>query len=91
MCYLFVNISGSCQLRWHRESNGHQSCHTVTLSDDVKENLMSFKNNNVHSPNKPECLNFQKFQPFIPKYPLKHQYLPEKSYVKTIPTICSIH
>ena len=91
MCYLFVNISGSCRLGWHLESNGHQSCHAVTLSDDVIQNLMPLENNNVHSPNKPECLNFQKLQPFIPKYPLKHQYLQEKSYIKMVPTICSIH
>ena len=67
------------------KSNGHQSCHTVTLSDDVIQNLMSFQNNNVHSPNKPECLNFQKFQPFIPKYPLNHQYLQEKKLYQDDP------
>ena len=81
MCYLFLNTNGNCQL----------GCHTVTLSDDVIQNLMSFDNNNVHSPNKPECLHFQKFQPLIRKYPLKHQYLQEKNYIKMIPTICSIH
>ena len=53
--------------------------------------LCRLKNNNVHSPNKPECLNFQKFQPFIPKYLLEHQYVLETSYIKMILTICSIH
>ena len=33
----------------------HQSSHTVTLTDDVTQNPMSFKNNNVHSPKKQEC------------------------------------
>ena len=61
------------------------------LSDDVIQNLMSFENNNVHSPNEPEYLNFQKLQPFIPKYPLNHQYLLQTSYIKMIETICSIH
>ena len=42
---------------------------------------------NAQSPKKVECLYFQKFQPFIPKYPLKHQYLREKSHQ----TISSIH
>ena len=52
---------------------------------------MSFENNNVNYPKKPEGLYFQKFQPFIPKYPLKHQYLLEASYISMIPTISSIH
>ena len=30
----------------------HQSCYTVTLSDDVILNPMLFENNNVHSPKK---------------------------------------
>ena len=33
------------------KSNGNQSCHTITLTDDVIQNLMLFENNNVHSAN----------------------------------------
>ena len=29
-----------------------QRCHTVTLTDDVMPNHMSFKNNNIDSPKK---------------------------------------
>ena len=66
MCYMFVNINDSCQLGWHGESNGHQSCHTVTLSDDVIQIIMSFENDNVHSPNKIECLKFLTFYSKMP-------------------------
>ena len=59
------------------ETNGQQSFHTVTVSDDVIPSLMSFEKNNVHSANKAEFVNFQIFQTSIPKYLLKHQYLIE--------------
>ena len=52
MYYLFVNINGSCQLAWHWESNGHQRCHTVTLSDGVVQNLMWSASSYAHGPNK---------------------------------------
>ena len=45
----------------------------------------------VHSPEKPECLYFQKLPPFIPKYPLKHQYLLKTSYIQMISMISSFH
>ena len=32
----------------------HHCCHTVTLTDDVIQNPMSFENNNVHIPKKQE-------------------------------------
>ena len=63
----------------------HQSCHTVPLTDDVIQNPMSFENNNAMS----TVSHFQKFQPLIPKNPLKHQYLLETNYIRMIPTMSS--
>ena len=51
--------------------------------------LMLFKNNNIHSPKQKQTIIFSKY--FISKYPLKHQYLPETSYIKMIPTVSFIH
>ena len=54
--------------------------------------LMLFKNNNIHSPKQKQNIIFSKFSKyFISKYPLKHQYLPETSYIKMIPTVSFIH
>ena len=52
-----------------------QSCHTVTLTNDVYKNPMPFENNNIRSPKKTRMLYFKNVQLFISKYPLKHQYL----------------
>ena len=42
-----------------------QSCHTVTLTDDVIQNPMSFENSNIHSPKKKKKMLYLKiFQPF---------------------------
>ena len=76
MCWLFVSID--------------QTCHTVTLTDDVMQNPMSLENNSIHSPKKKTMQYFKNLQPFTSKYPLKHQYLLETSYIKMIPTISSI-
>ena len=69
-----------------------QRCHTVTLTDDVMTNPMSFENNNIHSPKKKKnrMLHFKNFQLSTSKCPLKHQYLLVTSYIKMIRTISSI-
>ena len=35
-----------------------QSCHTVTLTNDVMQKTMSFKNNNIHSPKQKQNAKF---------------------------------
>ena len=51
---------------------------------------MLLGNNNVHSPKKAEYVYIQKFQLFIKRCSLKHQYLPEKNYINIILMICSV-
>ena len=41
-----------------------QSCHTVTLTDDVIQNPMSFENSNIHSPKKKKNAVFKIFSTF---------------------------
>ena len=88
-----INALVVCQCQWQLSTGMalsviDQSCQTVTITDDVIQNHMSFENNNIQSPKKKKVY-FKNFQPFFFKYPLKHQYLME-SYIKLIPTIRSI-
>ena len=63
MCYLSIKIMAA--VNWdNTEKVIDQSCHTVTLTDDVIQNPKSFKNNNIHSPKKTRMLIFLKFSTF---------------------------
>ena len=68
-----------------------QSCHTVTLTNDVMQKLCRLRTTISTVQNKNRMLNFKNIQHFISKYQLNHQYLLETSYNKMIPTISSIH
>ena len=70
MFYLFVNINSSRQLGWHCKSNEHQSCHTVTLNDDVTQNPMSFEKK-MSTVQKNRMLIFSKFSIFYFKIPVE--------------------
>ena len=42
-----------------------QSCQTVTITDDVIQNPMSFENNNIQGQKKKKKVYFKNFQPFF--------------------------
>ena len=66
-----------------------QSFHTFTLTNDVMQK--SYVIWEQLSKKKKQNAIFQKISTFYFKMLLKHKYLLEKSYIKMIPTISSIH
>ena len=84
LCYLKPTVS---QLGWYWETEKVMGTRTVTLSLSM---MISYKilfrwrtaMSRVQKEKKNRMLKFRKFQPLIPKYPLKHQYLLETSYIK---------
>ena len=68
-----------------------QSCHTVASTNDViQKSYVVLEQQYPELKKKNRMLCFRNFQSFTSKCPLKHQYLPETSYIKMIPRISSI-